>query len=246
MKKVLFFIFFLFTILDAKENLTLALSANVSFVKDELIRAFEAKNPNIEVKSVIGSSGKLAAQIINGAPFDLFMSADMNYPALLYKNNLSKNPPKVYAKGVLILFSFLPRDFSKGLDLLKDENIKKIAIANPKIAPYGKASVEVMKNYKIYSQVKNKLIFAQSISQTFSYVKTAADIAFISKSIVFDPKLKGLKEKINWIELDHSLYTPIKQGVVVLNDKNSSKRFYNFLFSKKAKEIFKKYGYIVE
>jgi len=234
--------------LNAK-NINIAVSSNISYAINDLIKEFNIKNTNTKVNVILGSSGKLTAQITHGAPYDLFLSANMKYPYNLYKNNYSINEPKVYAKGSLAYFSTKNLDFSKSIkDLLEDTKIKQIAIANPKTAPYGIASFEVLKNAKVFESIKSKFIYGESISQTISYTVTATDIGIIAKSSLFSNKMSQYKEDINWKEIDSKLYTPIKQGIVVLKNAKNKKEvesFYNFIFSKKAQNIFKEYGYII-
>jgi molybdate transport system substrate-binding protein len=174
------------------------------------------------------------------------MSANMKYPNSLYHDKKTVNKPVVYAKGSLALLSVKKRDFKSGLEILRNKDIKKIAVANPKTAPYGKAAFEALKNAKLLEELKPKFVFGQSISQTVAFTIKAADIGIIAKSALFNPKLSNFKEGENWIEVDSKLYTPIKQGIVMIKDSKSAKAFYDFILSKSAKEIFKKYGYIVE
>ena len=245
MKKILIIFLSLYLSSFAKE-LNLALAANVSYAINDLIKEFNKTNKNIKVKYVIGSSGKLTAQIKNGAPYDLFLSANMKYPNNLYKKNLTLNKPLVYAKGSLALLSTKSKGLSSKLKLLTNKEIKRIAIANPKTAPYGIASKEALEKSNLYEKIKNKLIFGESISQTVSYSVTAADIGFIAKSSLYSKKMKKFKKDINWVEVDDSLYTPTKQGIVILKKtkvKDEAQAFFNFIKSKNAKNIFKKYGY---
>lgn len=222
-----------------------SLATNVTYAIDELKKEFNKLHPDIKLLTTISSSGKLTAQIRHGADFDLFLSANMKYPKALYKDGIAKTKPVVYAQGSLILLSSQKRDFSKGIDIITDEGIKKIAVANPKLAPYGKATIEAIKSLKLYDKVKDKFIFGESIGQTVIYTLNAADIGFIAKSTIFSPKLKGLKEGENWIDVDPKTYNPIFQGMVLLKDNKDAKAFYDFMLSDSAKKILKKYGYIV-
>jgi molybdate transport system substrate-binding protein len=174
------------------------------------------------------------------------MSADMKYPSYLYKNSIAKNKPKVYAQGAVSLLSTKQRDFSKGIEILLDKDIKRVAIANPKTAPYGKASKEALKAKNIYSKISDKFIYAESISQSISYTLKATDIGLVAKSSLYSPKLKRYKKDINYIDIPTSLYTPINQGIVILKDNNITREFYEFVLSNKTKEILSKYGYIVK
>ena len=247
-KKLIIFIL-VFANLLFSNSINVAIAANVSYAIDDLIKEFHKTHPNILVKTTLGSSGKLTAQIQNGAPYDIFMSANMAYPNALYKNGTAITKPVVYAKGSLALLSKVKRDFSKGLEILKDKSIKRIAIANPKTAPYGKASFEALKNAKIFDDIKSKFIFGESIAPTVAYTLTVADIGMIAKSSLYSPKLKRFKEGKNWIGIDSRLYTPIKQGIVILKNAKYNKdaeAFYDFILSKDAKKIFKDYGYLVD
>ncbi|NOX15402.1 MAG: molybdate ABC transporter substrate-binding protein, partial [Epsilonproteobacteria bacterium] len=227
-------------------DIKVAVAANVSFAMNNLVSAFNLKYPDIKVSIILGSSGKLNAQIKNGAPFDIFMSANMKYPQDLFIRGLAISAPKVYAQGSLAIFSVKKRNFTKGISIVEDKSISTIAIANPQIAPYGKATVEALKNKKVYNQVKDKFIYGQSVSQTVQYAIVAADLGFVAKSSLYSSKMKKYKKYKNWIEVDKNLYTPIKQGIIIIKQSkniNDAKKFYNFIFSKEAKKVFKKYGY---
>jgi len=226
-------------------TINVALAANVSYAIDDLKKEFNKKHPNTKVRVTLGSSGKLTAQIKHGAPYELFMSADMKYPQALYKEKIALSEPKVYALGSLAMLSNKKRDFSKGIYVLKDKDIQKIAIANPKIAPYGIAAMQALTNAKINNDVKSKFIYGESISQTVSYAVTAADIGIIAKSSLYSKNMSKYKENINWVAVDSSLYTPIKQGVVILKEDAEVKAFYEFILSQDAKKIFKNYGYLL-
>jgi len=229
-------------------TINIAVAANVSYAIDDLKKAFNKVHPDTKVQVVFGSSGKLTAQIKHGAPYQLFMSADMKYPEALYKDKVAVTKPLVYAQGTLAYLSSKAKDFSKGMLLTKDENIRKIAIANPKTAPYGKAAVEAMKNASVYEDVKNKFVFAESASQTVSYTVTATDLGFIAKSSLYSSKMKQYKEGIHWAEVDPKLYTPIKQGIVILKKGEENpevKAFYDFMLSPKAQKILTEFGYLL-
>jgi len=245
MKKILIIILMMSTFLQAKA-ITIAVAANVSYAINDLKKEFNKTYPNINVKIVLGSSGKLTAQIKYGAPYELFMSANMKYPNALHVDKIAITKPRVYAKGSLAILSTKKRDFSSIKKLLKSKEIRKIAIANPKTAPYGKATFEALKNAHILEEIKSKFVYGESISQTVTYTVSATDIGFIAKSSLYSSKMKRFKKDANWKSLDTKLYTPINQGIVLL--KNSSieaKYFYDFILSDKAENIFQKYGYIL-
>ncbi|MDY0120780.1 MAG: molybdate ABC transporter substrate-binding protein [Sulfurimonas sp.] len=230
-------------------TINIAVAANVSYAMDELKAEFAKTNPDTNVRVTLGSSGKLTAQIKNGAPYTLFMAANMKYPQALYDDKIAVTKPVIYAQGALAYLSIHKRDFSKGIALLAEDTIGKIAIANPQTAPYGKAALEAMKKAKIYESVEPKFVYAESISQTVSYAVTAADIGLIAKSSLYSDTMKHYEEGIHWASVDPTLYTPINQGIVILkNGANNPevKAFYDFILSQKAKEILVAYGYIVE
>ncbi len=248
MKKIVLAITFLCSSIFAG-TINIAVAANVSYAINDLIAEFNKTNPDTKVEVVIGSSGKFTAQIQNGAPFDIFLSADMKFPEILEKENLTATKPVIYAQGSLAMLSSKELDLKKGLSIVEDSNINKIAIANPKTAPYGRATMEVFKNANILDKVENKLVYAESISQTVTYAITATDIGFIAKSSLYDEKMSKYKENINWISVDPKLYTPIDQGIVILNrakDNKEAKAFYDFILSDNAKKIFIDFGYLVK
>ncbi len=235
------------TSLQAK-SVTIAVAANVSYAINSIKDAFNKEYPYTKVNIILGSTGKLVALIKNGAPYDILMAADMHYPTALYKDGFALTKPKVYARGSLILFSKEGLDLSKGLSLLNDSKVKKIAIANPKTAPYGKATIEALKKSQLLKVVQKKLIYAQSASQAVTYSLKVANLGFIPKSTLYSPLMQKQKEA-KWIEVDPTLYTPIEQGATLLPHAKSSseaKKFYDFLYSKEAKAIFQKYGYSVD
>jgi molybdate transport system substrate-binding protein len=230
-------------------QINVAVAANVSYAVNDLIKEFNKTHPNTEVLVTLGSSGKFVAQIKNGAPYQLFISADMQFPQALYNEKIAITKPEMYARGSLAMLSSKELDFKKGMNLITDASVVKIAVANPKTAPYGAASVEAIKNAKLYESVESKFVYAESISQVVSYAITAADVGFVAKSSLYDEKMAQYKENIHWISVDSSLYTPIDQGVVILSnakDNQEVKTFYDFILSPKAKEIFKAYGYITK
>ncbi len=229
-------------------EIRIAVAANVSYAIPDLIRAFNRIYPDTRVKVLLGSSGKLTAQIQNGAPFELFMSADMKYPQTLYAKGVAVTRPLVYAQGSLALFTTKPLDLRAGISLLKDVQIRRIAIANPKTAPYGKAAVEALRKRGLYDALTKKFIYGESVSQTVTYAVTAADIGLVAKSALYAPKMAHYREGVHWRSVDPGLYKPIDQGIVILQKGIKSKEaaaFFAFVFSREAENIFKRFGYIV-
>jgi molybdate transport system substrate-binding protein len=229
-------------------EIKVAVAANVQSAFEDLTKAFNEDNPNIKVLPTFGPSGAFATQIKNGAPFDLFLSADTKFPTELYEGGFAVDKPVVYAQGAIVLFSTKGLDLSKGLEILKDPKVVKISIANPDTAPYGRASVEALKNAKIYDSIEKKIVQAENIGQVVAQVVAAADIGFPAKSSFVGGK-NEYKEGVHWVSVDPALYTPIAQGIVIVkaSEKNAdAKKFYDFILSEKGKKVFVNFGYLVK
>ncbi len=224
------------------QTLNIATAANMQFAMTEIVQSF-TKHTGIKCNIITGSSGKLTAQIKEGAPYDVFVSANTKYPEDLYKDGFTTSKPKIYGYGGLVLWSTTSEKPS--FSILMNDAIEHIAIANPKTAPYGEAAVSVLKKMGVYEKIEHKLVYGESISQTNQFILSrAADIGFTAKSVVLSPKIKG---EGDWISIDDN-YTPIAQGIVLLKNsekKQQSEQFYTFIFSDQAKNILKKFGYLV-
>ena len=243
--KILTTLLLLSSLLNAGK-ITIAAAANVSYAIEDLIKAFNTTNPKTKVQIILGSSGKITAQITHGAPFDLLLSANMLYPNKLYEEKIAITKPRVYAQGALAMLSKKKHNYCAEIFVLENIDIDKIAIGNPKTAPYGVAAKEALLNAKIYDKIKHKLVYGESISQTLNYVMTAADMGIVAKSSLYAPQMSKYKEAIHWSDVDEKLYTPIDQGMVILKTAEGNaevKAFYDFMLSAKAKTILKKYGY---
>jgi len=227
------------------ENLSIATSANMQYAMQELINEFSASS-QIGCNMIVSSSGKLTNQIKAGAPYAIFVSADMKYPNELYKSGLTYQKPRVYAYGKLVLWTVNDK-LALNLGTLKNPDIKHIAMANPKTAPYGTAAMQTLKYYKLRDVVKEKLVFGESIAQTNQFITSkAAEMGFTAKSVILS---SALENSGHFIEIDDHAYTKISQGVVrIKRDKNSetaSQAFYDFMFSPEGKKILEKHGYAV-
>jgi molybdate transport system substrate-binding protein len=250
MKKIpTVFIFSLITFvhISAQSKITVAVSANMQYTMEAVRDEFNKTDKTV-IELVSGASGNFAQQIMQGAPFDIFLSADTVYPARLYDGKFALQPPKVYAQGLLVLWTTRKDIHPVGdLNMLLNEEIKHIAIPNPKVAPYGAAAEFMLKKYNLYDKLYSRLVTGESIAQTSQFIATqTADIGFTAKSIVISEKMK---DKGSWYEFNPGDYPPIRQAAVLLkqqrNNSVSAKKFYEFLFSEQAKNIFKKFGYIV-
>jgi molybdate transport system substrate-binding protein len=231
----------------AQQKITVAVAANMQYTI-EAIKAEYNKADATEISISVGASGNLAQQILHGAPFDIFISADTSFPQRIADASLAASPPQVYARGVLVLWTTKQNITPKqDLALLNDPAITHIAIANPATAPYGSAAEYMLKKYNLYNTVAGKLVTGESITQTSQFIATgAADIGFTAKSIVISDAMKG---KGTWVELNRSDYPPIEQAAVLIKEaapNPAAAKFYAFLFSARAKAIYQRFGYIVQ
>lgn len=226
-----------------KSSLTIATAANMQFAMNALVEAYESET-GTECEIILGSSGKLTAQIQQGAPYDLFFSADTKFPETLQASGNTVAEPVIYAQGQLVLWS-IRDDTPVSIDLLNSPEVSYIAIANSKTAPYGLAAEEVLNKLGVYSEIKDKLVFAESISQVNQFIFTeAAEIGFTAKSVVLSPNMSG---RGNWITIADSLHSPINQAMVILkNDRGLGKEaeaFATFVRSEKGLSILRNFGY---
>lgn len=229
------------------EPLNVAVAANVKYAFGDLAAEFR-KETGIRVQGVFGASGKIVAQVKNGAPYDVFLSADTESPDALYQEKLAIGAPRVYAYGVLVLWSRKDIDLGKGMAVVNDASVQKVAIANPRLAPYGRAAIQALEKAGLSRAVEPKLVYGESIGQTLQFADSgAADVAFVAKSLVVSPEMAG---RGKWVEAPNGSYAPIAQGVVVLKhgaetQDDAARKFVDFLFTPKARAIFEKYGYLL-
>jgi molybdate transport system substrate-binding protein len=225
------------------QSLRVAVAANAQFVMESLSDAFQ-KQSGIKIESIVSSSGKLTTQIQQGAPFDVFLSADMAYPTTLHKAGLTTAAPVVYAYGSLVLWTLSDLPLSADLKVLQNPAVRHIAIANPAMAPYGEAAVALLKHKKLFDQVQSRIVYGESISQVNQYVLSgAAEVGITAKSVVLDP---NLKQRGHWVDLPPRGYAPIAQGVVVLKrtqQTQAAQQFVQFLRSATARRILQQFGY---
>jgi len=220
----------------------------------KLAPAFQ-KQTGIRVSLSLGSSGNFFAQIQNGAPFDVFLSADKSYPEkLVQAGRAEPNSLTPYARGRLVLWTakstglHLPSKDGKtlegNLDFLKGPAVRKIAIANPEHAPYGRAAVAAMEHFKIYDQVKSKLVLGENISQTAQFAQSGnAEVGFVGLSGALSDSMAG---NGSYVLLPDESYPPIEQaGVIVAASKNKAQahRFLTFLMSAEGQAILKDLGF---
>lgn len=242
-KLILILLVGLIPLVADSQPLRVAVAANAQFVMEQLKTAFQKKT-GIKVEAIVNSSGKLTTQIQQGAPFDVFLSADVDYPQTLHKAGLTVDAPIVYAYGSLVLWTLSELPLTADLTILSDPSVRHIAIANPATAPYGEAAVSFLKSKKMLHVVQPKVVYGESIAQVNQYILTgAAEVGFTAKSVVLDP---SLTKRGHWLDLPTTGYSPIAQGVVVLKRTSQPKvaqQFVQFLRSPAAHRILQQFGY---
>lgn len=200
---------------DTKTTLTLAVAANMATCIEAIDAEFIRRHPGLEIKVATGASGNFFAQIRNGAPFEVFVSADMDFPRKLVEAGLADGKTfRPYAVGRLALWTNTPGiNPGRGRALFGADYVKKIAIANPDTAPYGRAAMAALENLGVISVAKDKLVTGESVAQAVQFVQTgAAEIGFVPYSMVSTPPLKGVGQ---YVAMPAGSYPPIEQGVVV-------------------------------
>jgi molybdate transport system substrate-binding protein len=229
-----------------EQTLTIAAAADLVFCLDVLNRDFKDAHPGIDLKVSSGSSGNFFAQIETGAPFDVFLSADMKYPRDLVKAGFAEEKTLTpYALGRIVLWTTWPGvNLAGGLDRLRAAEIKKIAIANPDHAPYGRAAKEALEHEKLWDAVQSKLVIGENIAQTAQFVQTGnVDAGIVALSLVLAPTNKGVGK---YIEIPDAFHAPLEQGLVITRhgkDNPLAAEYLEFLRSKAARITFDAYGF---
>jgi len=225
------------------EQVLVAVAANFAPPFREVAMEFEkTTGHNVQVAS--GSSGNFYAQIKNGAPFDVFFSADNERPKFLEDDGFGvKGSRFTYAIGRLVLWSPDP-NLVKGEDTLRSESFKHLAIANPKTAPYGLAAMQAMQKLGLWESVQSRLVMGENLGQTMGFIESGnAELGFLALSQVMDPKMKGKGGR--W-DVPINLHEPIQQDVVLLakgKDNPAAKALMEFMGGPQATAIIERYGY---
>jgi molybdate transport system substrate-binding protein len=228
------------------EEITIAAASDLNFAFKELVSEYETASGN-QVKLTFGSSGNFFAQIQNGAPFDLYFSADISYPKKLEEAGLIV-PGSLYryAIGRIVLWTRheSPIDVTQGIAALRQSSAKTIAIANPRHAPYGRAAITAMEHFKVYDDVKDRLVLGENVSQAAQFVESgAADVGIIALSLALAP---AMNTKGTYWEIPTEAHPPLEQGAVIVKASkraDSAKQFLEFVKSRQGLAIMKRYGF---
>lgn len=225
----------------------IAAASDLQFAIPELVKAFAKEQPNIAITPTFGSSGNFDTQIRNGAPFDLYLSADVSFPQKLEADGFAeKGTVFEYAVGriVVAVRKDSPLDVKTlGIKALTDPSVRKVAIANPQGAPYGRAAEAAMKKLGVYDQVKDKLVLGENIAQTAQFLESgAADVAIIALSLASAPTAT-----VKYSAIPADSYPELLQGGAILakaQDKQAAQLFVDFVQGKKGRSIMSRFGFV--
>ena len=229
------------------EKITIAAAADLKFAMDEIVAGFKKSHPGNDVDVVYGSSGKFHTQIQQGAPYDLFFSADIAYPReLAAKVGMVASAVKPYAVGRIVVWSNSMDAAKMTLASLTDPKITRIAIANPKHAPYGKRAEEALKASGLWDKLQPKLVFGENIAHTAQFVQTGnAQVGVIALSLALNPELAN---KGGYYLIPDNLHNPLEQGYIITkraSDNPLARQFADFMSSKPVRKIMTKYGFVL-
>jgi molybdate transport system substrate-binding protein len=249
MKQILL-MFFIFTMVAATaahaEKITIAAAADLKFAMDEIVTGFARTRPGGEVQVVYGSSGKFQTQIRQGAPFDLFFSADISYPRELAGKGLAASEVIPYAVGRIVLWSAALDATKMTLASLADPKVTRIAIANPKHAPYGKRAEEALTAAGVRDKVQGKLVFGENISQAAQFVQSGnAQAGIIALSLALSPELA---QRGNYYLIPDTMHKPLEQGFIITRQgagKPLAQQFADYMGSKQARDVMTRYGFVL-
>ncbi|MDP3914436.1 MAG: molybdate ABC transporter substrate-binding protein [Bacteroidota bacterium] len=243
MKQILTIIAFWIAMSAQAQTVKIAAAADLRYAMDGIVKDFKKTNSGATIEVIYGSSGNAFTQISNGAPFDLYFSADIMYPQKLKEAGLTLTYPKLYAIGRIVLWS-ASLDVSKGLSAIVDKPNIKIATANPEHAPYGQRSVEALKFYRLYGKVEKQLIYGENISQAAQFCLSGnAEAGLIALSLVLSPSMSNQGK---YFLIDENSHRPLEQAYVILNHAKENKlafAFAEFISSPPARLLFEKYGF---
>jgi molybdate transport system substrate-binding protein len=244
MKKIIILVAYIITSIQANpQSVKIVAAGNLRYILDDIKTAYAVKNPQVKIDISLGASGALTQQIMNGAGYDIFMAADKVFPDKLKDQGYTTGEVKTYAFGKLVLWSNTV-DVSKGLDIITDNEVKRIAIAKPEVAPYGERALECLKYYDLFDKVKDKIVYADNIAQAAQFTQTGnAEIGFLAMALVFAPDMKG-----TYYILDAKSYKAVEQAMVQIKTwqiNQEASKFMNYVLSNDCKPIFEEYGFIV-
>lgn len=232
------------------QSLTIAAAADLKFAFAEVIEEFTRDHPEIAVTPTFGSSGSFFTQISNGAPFDLYFSADIAYPRKLVEAGLGIRETEFrYAIGRVVVWAPSTATIDVlhlGIESLLHTSVRKIAIANPQHAPYGRAAEAAMRHYGVYDRVKDRLVLGENVAQTAQFIESgAADIGIIALSLAMAPGMRG---KGTYWTIPGDAHPAIEQGGVIIattKRREAAQLFRDFVVSDRGRKVLAKYGFVL-
>lgn len=233
------------THLHASGPLRIAAASDLRYALDDIVDLYRAANPDAAIEVIYGSSGKMTTQIINGAPYDIFFSADISFPERLKAEGLTSTEPAVYALGRIVIWSNTVNAAGLTPEGLASDTVTRIAIAQPAHAPYGLRAKEAMQSAGVWDAVQRKLVFGENIAHTAQMVESgAAQVGIIALSLARFPDLAKHEHHL----IDNALHNPLTQGYVVTKrggDKPEAMAFADFMATEQAHDIMTRYGFVM-
>jgi molybdate transport system substrate-binding protein len=230
----------------ATEKISVAAASNLVYALDALNAGFAQAAPDVAITTATGASGSLVAQIKNGAPFDVFLSADLDYPqALVASGHADAKSLTTFAIGRLVLWTTKPGlDVTSIAGTVRDSAVRKLAIANVDTAPYGRAARQALEKLGAWADAQPKLVVGENITQTAQFVETGnADAGFVALSLVLSPQLQ---DRGRWLGVPANLHAPLAQGAVLTTRgaaNPAAVRYLKFLGSPAARKVLERFGY---
>ncbi|HYW48820.1 MAG TPA: molybdate ABC transporter substrate-binding protein [Bryobacteraceae bacterium] len=223
------------------QQLTIAAAADLNFALGDLSREFQKTHPRLDVRVAYGSSGNFYSQIRNGAPFDLFLSADVEYPRKLAQEGLAAADSLfVYGAGRLVVWVPAQSRLDPAT-ALRDPSLAHVAIANPQHAPYGRAAEGALRSMGVYDGIRKKLVLGENIAQTLQFVQSgAADAGLVALSLAIAPPVRN---QGRYWEIPLDAYPKLEQGGVILKDSAAAREFRSWLLAPAGRAILKQYGF---
>lgn len=245
--KILIFICALVLSMSAyAEKINIAAAADLKFAMDEIVAKFREANAKDDVDVIYGSSGKFYTQIQQGAPYDLYFSADIAFPRELAKSGFSFSEVIPYAFGRIVLWSATMEANKMSLDSLTSSKVSHIAIANPKHAPYGKRAEEALRASRLWERVEPKLVYGENIAHTAQFVQTGnAQVGIIALSLALNP---ALANKGGYWLIPDTLHAPLEQAFIITKraqGNDLAKKFADYMRSSATRTIMTKYGFVL-
>jgi molybdate transport system substrate-binding protein len=228
------------------ESLTIAAAADLKYAMADVVKNFAASRPHDKIEVIYGSSGKFFTQIANGAPFDMFFSADIGYPKKLEAQGLTSGATRPYAVGRIVLWSLKPELAKKALKDLPTAAIRKFAIANPLHAPYGLRGKEALQHQGVWEAMEAKLVLGENIAHTAQFIDSgAADAGIVALSLALSPNMQG---KGAWTLIPDTWHAPLEQGFAITKRavaNQLAKDFANYMASEPARAVMRRYGFVL-